>query len=341
MLEKLVSSYVQINNFGDKLNELLMDRILDGILDPSVRASVDDPRTGTRVFAIGSFLSHDLLRELNQNRRAVILGLGTGYAEFPIIRTLGLGRRFPAKVGNVLNLPLLRTTAPRAPGYSIYWVRGPLSAQLMGLPEALAVGDAGYMVRQCGLFQQYYTTDRAGIAFMPHFTAANATVGLREACEGVGIRYLDPGAPVAETLESIAGCRLLLTEALHGAIISDALRVPWIPLKSSEDIFEFKWRDFCASIGVEYNPAPLRVRWDIHYFTGRNPNNIARYALNRARSKVSQLLVSPGDTSYDLLLAMGRSPILSSDAAIARIDDGIGRRLEQFFEDHASGTVFC
>jgi succinoglycan biosynthesis protein ExoV len=211
----------------------------------------------------------------------------------------------------------------------------------MGLPEEMAIGDAGYMIRRCDIFGRHYTEDRCGVAFMPHFFTATSTTGLREVCEGIGIRYIDTGEPEEAILAAIAGSKLLITEALHGAIISDALRVPWIAVKSSENIFEFKWRDFCASIRVDYAPVPIRVRWDVRSFTGRHPRNLSRYVLNRLRSKASQALISPSDTAFDLLLAMGRPPTLSSDAVLAGIDEGIQRRLDQFFEDCACGSVFA
>lgn len=340
MKRDLVRSYVKINNFGDKLNALLVERIFGEYLIPDVHLDVDQKHHACKVFAIGSFLSHELLAQLDANHRAVFFGLGSGYAQFPIIRTFGTGSRFPARVGNALTLPTQRETPPRGPGHAIYWVRGPLTTQLMGLPDHLAVGDAGYLIRQCDIFDTYHTDERSGIVFMPHFTAATSAVGLRYACEGLGIRYIDPGGAETEILAAIAGAKVLVTEALHGAVIADALRTPWIAVKSSDDIFEFKWRDFCTSIGVTYEPQPIRVRWDVRYFTGRHPRNLSRYVLNRVRSRMSQLQVRASDTAYDLLIALGRSPNLSSEAALARIDEGIKRGLNRFFDDYARDAVF-
>ena len=44
---------------------------------------------------------------------------------------------------------------------------------------------------------------------------------------------------------------------MHGAIVADALRVPWIPVHTDTNILSFKWQDWCLSTGVEYVPNHL------------------------------------------------------------------------------------
>jgi hypothetical protein len=83
------------------------------------------------------------------------------------------------------------------------------------------------------------------------------------------------------------------------------------------------------------------MRWDIRHFTGRHPKNLSRYLANRLRSAASRLQVKPADTAYDLLLALGRPPVLSSKQALARIDQAIARGLDRFFADYDAGTVFA
>lgn len=46
---------------------------------------------------------------------------------------------------------------------------------------------------------------------------------------------------------------------MHGAIISDAFRIPWIPVKCFPFIDEFKWLDFTSSMNIkdfEFNFLP-------------------------------------------------------------------------------------
>ncbi len=44
---------------------------------------------------------------------------------------------------------------------------------------------------------------------------------------------------------------------MHGAIVADALRVPWLSVSSGPQINRFKWRDWCDSLALDYTPAAM------------------------------------------------------------------------------------
>src|SRR3569623_1144475 len=48
-----------------------------------------------------------------------------------------------------------------------------------------------------------------------------------------------------------------MTEAIHGAIVADTLRVPWIPVACSPEVAPFKWIDWTQSLGLDYRPIRL------------------------------------------------------------------------------------
>ena len=56
---------------------------------------------------------------------------------------------------------------------------------------------------------------------------------------------------VIPVIDKIRSCRLLITEAMHGAIIADTLRVPWVPLKTNKTINDFKWNDWSKSMEID------------------------------------------------------------------------------------------
>lgn len=216
-------------NFGDDLNLWLWPKILGRPFQGSCHHSVSD-------------------RPDNERERALFLGIGT----------------------------LLNTIVPRSPvkyvfgtgaGYGItpeidgtwrfFCVRGPLTAQALGLTPDLAITDPGALVR---LVEIPSPSDHVRYSYMPHVRSVE--IGLwKDVCDDLGIRMIDPRQDVDRTIADILGSEIVLTEAMHGAIVSDALRVPWIPVRSYDYINRFKWNDWCRSVQVSYQPEKLPALW--------------------------------------------------------------------------------
>jgi succinoglycan biosynthesis protein ExoV len=137
-------------------------------------------------------------------------------------------------------------------------VRGPLTAERLGLPADRAVTDGAALLP---LVFNGGPRRRRGIAFMPHhFSKQHYDWGTLS--RRLGFTYLDPDAPVSRLLEQIAGAELVISEAMHGAIVADTLRIPWVAVAIYDHINTFKWDDWCRSLEVPYRPEAIPALTD-------------------------------------------------------------------------------
>ena len=135
--------------------------------------------------------------------------------------------------------------------WTFYCVRGPLSAHALGLPPTLAITDPALFV--ANLLPEWAAAPPFAFSYMPHYR--NASDHWATVCRRLGFGYVDPRSPLESVLDGIRCSRVLITEAMHGAIVADALGIPWIAVRTGgAGTLEFKWRDWCASLGVAYRP---------------------------------------------------------------------------------------
>jgi succinoglycan biosynthesis protein ExoV len=135
----------------------------------------------------------------------------------------------------------------------IHWVRGPRTALRLGLPASRGLGDPAMLLPLAGW---HGTCAGTAIGFMPHFESlAHGAWG--DAATAAGIELIDPRGNPAGIIAAIGRCRLLLSEAMHGAIVADALRVPWVALRPLAPVHRAKWGDWADALGVEVVFQPL------------------------------------------------------------------------------------
>ena len=121
------------------------------------------------------------------------------------------------------------------------------------LPGTLAITDPAILVRR---FVENDWNPRGKTIFIPHFESLDLG-DWNAVCKLADITLVDPCGPIEEVMSSIKEARLVITEAMHGAIVADALRVPWIPVRPLMKKNQQKWFDWFESVGLSCEPASL------------------------------------------------------------------------------------
>ncbi|MFI4917379.1 MAG: polysaccharide pyruvyl transferase family protein [Phycisphaerales bacterium JB060] len=137
-------------------------------------------------------------------------------------------------------------------GWDIRFVRGPISGAITGAPF---IADPAYAVR---LLPEYAraSAGTGPVGLMPHFGSLSAAPW-QDIAQRCGLTYIDPTGDVDVVLGQIAECRGIVAEAMHGAILADALRVPWMRLAAAAwrregiHVHGLKWIDWAMSLGVD------------------------------------------------------------------------------------------
>ena len=132
-------------------------------------------------------------------------------------------------------------------------VRGPRTAKACGLPLDKVAGDAAILIRR---YRPVRSNSGRHPSFMPHWQSIDRG-HWAEACKVANIQYIDPSAPVEQVLDLIEDSTVLITEAMHGAIVADALRVPWIPVLPIHRWHRMKWYDWAETLDLELKPETL------------------------------------------------------------------------------------
>lgn len=203
----------------------------------------------------------------------------------------------------------------------IHWVRGPRTASQLSLPAGLALGDPALLLPSVLNLPPAQGRD---IGFVPHFeTAARGLWHL--AAPRAGIRLIDPREPPLRVLAAMAACRLILSEALHGVIVADALRIPWIPIRPFAPVHRAKWADWLSVMQLRPRFVTLpascfgelaaaspflgsgRVR---HWLTRRSGEPVPDRALDPPAAALRQAANAAPQISCDAVLERSRARML-------------------------------
>jgi len=184
---------------------------------------------------------------INENDNTILVGIGTIINENipvdPRKVVLGSGVGFNKKQFKINEK------------WEIYFVRGPLSAKKLNIDSKYAITDGAYLLTTLQLNK--VESKKYRVSFMPHVMSTERW-NWKDTCNELGINYIDPKNNIDFILKEIRRSELIISEAMHGAIIADIFRIPWIPVVIyNQFVLDFKWKDWCSSIGVEYKPIKL------------------------------------------------------------------------------------
>lgn len=264
-------------NFGDDLNYWLWPKLLPDFFD-------EDEST---VFCgIGSIIGADVVLHYGAARKIVF---GSGFVP----------EYHPAQ-------------DVHGPDWDVFFVRGPRTARALNLPDNLALGDSAILIRSV---MQPGTYKGEHISFIPHWESMERG-NWEKPCRLAGIHLIDPRRSVEEVLADLLRSKLVIAEAMHGAIVADALRIPWVPVVPMNKVHRNKWLDWAEALRI--NLCPHKVC----------PSSLTEARLSFMRKPIEKSpFVGIAETALVHMAAHGLSklakaePCLSDDAAIRSVHE--------------------
>ncbi len=202
-------------------------------------------------------------------------------------------------------------------------VRGPRTALELNLDSDLAITDSAILTHFMDL-PKYEKTHK--ISFIPHYESIPRG-NWKSVCKNAGINYIDPTTPnVMDSLAELNKSDILITEAMHGAILADTLRVPWVALEPIVPIHRNKWYDWSESLNIDLQfkkmpSSSVKDTWS--QITGKKgignrSQKIAsllsfteKYYIDSASEKLLKLAKSNGQLSDDKIFNLKANMALS------------------------------
>ncbi len=209
--------YKEELNFGDALNEIIFNHYCSEILDNN---------TEHILLGIGTVLG--LNHGYPDTKKIVVFSSGYGFGDS---KTYG-------------ELPKIDKK------YDIICIRGPLTAEKLNIAPSKAITDGAILLKGIPIPKEEKTYKWA---FMPHHLSEKMYPKWEKLVNKAGGHFISAINKPDFVLKEIQKTELLITEAMHGAIVADTLRTPWIAVKGYKHINDFKWKDWLLSMDMELN----------------------------------------------------------------------------------------
>ena len=139
---------------------------------------------------------------------------------------------------------------PEAAPSRVLAVRGPITAEIasiLGWGECHIFGDPGLLIPN---YLPFFSRDQSNKAVViPHRSFAEA-----HSVHGADLEVIYPWEGLYYVAAKIRSAPLVISSSLHGLILADAYRVPWVWWRQSNDVRkggELKFLDFFQSLDIE------------------------------------------------------------------------------------------
>ena len=220
-------------NFGDDLNEWLWPQIFT----KNIFTKNDD----ISFWGIGSILMQEDYAEgyfnrALQNQHQLVLGTG--------VRSL--------KEELVIN-----------ENWDVVFLRGPLSSYKLLGNFSNYITDSAYFITLLDQYKKYIVLPKKyKVSIIPYYGSTD-NLDWEQLAELHNLNIIYPtGNNVEQFIKEVAQSEFVLSEAMHGCMMADIMRVPWKRIKfnahklEGEVVSEFKWHDWYASINLN-NITPI------------------------------------------------------------------------------------
>ena len=262
------------------------------------------------VLGIGTLLNEEFCNRLNSARKICVMGTGAGYGSLP-------------KVDD---------------RWCFYAVRGKRTAAALKLEADTAVADSAYFLASLD-WHGAREGQQGDVVVIPHHRSLRY-LDWADVCQRAGVRFLSPLTPPAEFIKAVHSARLVLTEAMHGAILADIVRAPWKAFSFGRQFNGEKWLDWAEMFELDHEIEPISGFYDptvfgpdrpLHYHLSKHlKEHLSRISLGRRKwRKMTPPAFSVEKAKDKLASALAR---LSNAAGFLSRDEIMLQRVELLYQ---------
>lgn len=210
-------------NFGDDLNPYIFNYFFKDLFEDQNTKNIDFYGIGTIIGSQGI-----LSKEVDSDVKNVFFGSG--------VRNLSMKYN--------------------SDNWDIRFVRGPISSNILGLKNEKYITDSAYAYALMPEYQKILEEKKKyKFSFMPHLSHTQ-NIDWNKIGQKLDIHIISPHQEASKSLKEISQTEYLIGGAMHGAIMADVLRVPFVRLRmeaiNSEDFLtsDMKWLDWLSSVNM-------------------------------------------------------------------------------------------